>query len=206
MKNIYILAVFATLSLQTVQSMEAPKSLQEELFDTVAVGKVDDLIKVMAKGPDIHAKSQSGYTLLMWALYNTEYPVEMFNAILEYDVDVNVRDNHGNTVLMLALRKSSGLYKLKNGAWQALCMHQIIRLLLKHNKINLDLVNQKDETARSIAEKLFLPADIAIAFGLEVKKRSRNGFGKKNTLSMVEELRAQTDTHRQMLVTQGYIS
>jgi ankyrin repeat protein len=50
---------------------------------------------LIAKGADVHRRSESGGTAMMWAVYNGN--IELVRIFLDEGIDVNDRDNRGTS-------------------------------------------------------------------------------------------------------------
>ena len=73
------------------------------LMEASRKGDTDQVQALLAKGADVNAKDNDGFTALMWAAFYDR--TETVQALLAKGADVNAKENHGATALMGAKRK-----------------------------------------------------------------------------------------------------
>lgn len=84
----------------TAQMVDKNILADEELMKTITPEQLQDYI---ARGADVNAKDESGWTVLSIAAKNTSNP-EVIELLLKQDVDVNDKNEYGVTALMYAAK------------------------------------------------------------------------------------------------------
>ncbi len=103
-----------------------------ELFVAASQGRVSQLQSLLAQGVDVDARTSSGRTALMGAVFfGNERSARL---LLSYGADVNAADNRGITPLMDAVA----------GGWT-----EVVKLLLA---VGAD-INAKDKAGQSVLDK-----------------------------------------------------
>jgi ankyrin repeat protein len=70
--------------------------------------QTDTVKMLLAKGADVNAKDDYGYTALIWAAY-LDYS-DIVQILLEHGAKVNIKNNHGESPLLLAVKICSSKY------------------------------------------------------------------------------------------------
>lgn len=84
----------------TAQMVDKNILADEELMKTITPEQLQDYI---AKGADVNAKDESGWTVLSIAAKNTSNP-EIIDILLKQNADVNDKNEYGVTALMYAAK------------------------------------------------------------------------------------------------------
>ena len=113
------------------EKIDLNEKLLKTIYDGDLDGDLETIIEALEKGADVNAQSRDyGYTVLMWAAYRGH--LEVMNVLLlDYEADVNIQDDEGNTALM----KAVGIMR-----------PEVVRVLLD-NGANVHIQNNKGETA-----------------------------------------------------------
>jgi ankyrin repeat protein len=83
-------------------SEKEQKRLDMHLHAAARKGDTKAAEELIAKGADVHAKDNMGWTALVYAVLNSH--VETAGMLIDNGADVNAKDDSGRTVLMWAAR------------------------------------------------------------------------------------------------------
>ncbi len=109
------------------------------LIEASIKGHAEIVKALLAWGANINIANKRGYTALMWAT-RINHPKIMV-ILLDHGAEVNHTDKEGNTALMIAINYSTT---------------EVLKTLLNNIYVNINIANQKGETAIEIAAKLNL--------------------------------------------------
>ena len=99
-----------------------------------SVTKIEELLK--NKDVNVNVKNNNNQTALHLASEWKYFPMDLFKIILEKSTDViNAQDEDGNTALQIAIINHSN----------------VIKALLAHKDVNVNVKNNKNETALTLA-------------------------------------------------------
>lgn len=94
----------AALAAATLTLGAAPAALADDAPNAVIIaaceGRVDDLRFHVARGADLNARDENGFTPLHWAVYRNHQP--MIRYLIEQGADVDARDRGHATPLVIA--------------------------------------------------------------------------------------------------------
>ncbi|KAI2494864.1 serine/threonine kinase [Fragilaria crotonensis] len=106
-------------------------TLDEELIENARDGNLDKVRDLLRRGANVNAKTEYGYTALIWASYYGH--LEVVCALLNHDgVDVNIQNCIGETALICASYR---------GHLEVVCP------LLMHNGVDVNIQNNNGNTA-----------------------------------------------------------
>ena len=91
---------------------------EEELINACGNDILEEIKSIIEKGGDINAKSNCGWTPLMWASVNGHLDVVKY-LIIEGKANSNIRNNEGKTALDLA--EENGCKKVAEFLKKCLC-------------------------------------------------------------------------------------
>ena len=111
------------------------KRADSEVFKTLVLGDIDEIIQLLESGVDVNMKDSKGMTPLMWASFYCDYDV--VELLLDYDADIDAKDEEeGKTSLMWAA------YPFRD-----LSMQISVMVLLLRNHADINAVDNKGRTA-----------------------------------------------------------